>query len=77
MRGRAIVCALWFGVLPWWVYERRCHHPGEGYLAHLVRNVAYALLWATWREDDGDRAFELLTNGRPPWHRWHANARRT
>jgi hypothetical protein len=62
MRFRAMVCALWYGVLPWWLYERRCHYPGMTYGQHLCLNLRYANAWATWRESASDYLFELEVN---------------
>lgn len=70
MRARAIVCALWFGLLPWWIYEERCHFRPWGYWRHLAHNLGYAWRWVTLRETVGDTRFELQTNARPRWHRW-------
>lgn len=63
MRTRAVACALWFGLLPWWLYERRCHYLGMTYGAHLWLNLRYGLAWATWRETAGDVLFEWDVNG--------------
>jgi hypothetical protein len=70
MRTRAIFCALWFGVLPWWVYERECHYRPIGYWRHLLQNLGYAWRWMRKREDAADRAFEAAANVRPNWVRW-------
>jgi hypothetical protein len=63
VRARAIFCALRFGVLPWWTYERTPHYAPMSYWAHLGENLAYALRWLRGREDDEDRAFEREVNG--------------
>jgi len=62
MRARAIACALWYGILPWWMYEDRCHYPGMTYLQHLRLNLRYAWTWISGRETTDDVAFELSTN---------------
>lgn len=67
-RPRAIFCSLWFGLMPWWVYEGRPHYDC-GYLAHLRLNLRYAWTWATWRETLEEEAFERRVNARPNWIR--------
>jgi hypothetical protein len=62
MRLRAIACALFFGIAPSRVYERERHYDCS-YWTHLWMNLALALRWATWREDDYDRNFEREING--------------
>lgn len=64
IRGRAVRCCLWFGVLPSWVYEDHRHY-GCSYAAHLWLNLRYAWVWITGRPTFGDIRFELRTNGRP------------
>lgn len=64
MRARAIFCALLYGLLPSRCYEAIPHYDC-GYWAHLGVNLRYAARWATWREDEGDRAFERSVNARP------------
>jgi hypothetical protein len=61
IRLRAIWYALWFGLLPWWCYERTPHY-AFGYREHLRRNLRLAWLWATWHETQGDYEFELTVN---------------
>lgn len=70
MRFMAILCALWFGVMPWWVYERSPHY-GCGYWAHLRLNLGLAWRWGWRRETEEDREFEQTTNARPNWTRFH------
>lgn len=69
MRRRAIACALWFGMLPWWLYEAECHYRPWGWWRHLVHNLRYAWAWATWRETAKDWLFEIEANARPQWAR--------
>jgi len=61
VRLRAILCALWFGIIPWWVYEEERHYP-EPYLEHLWLNLVYAAHWALGRQTLGDVRFELENN---------------
>lgn len=62
MRLRAIASALWFGILPWWLYESKCHYQGMAYRAHLWMNLKMTARWASFREDEEDRDFERSTN---------------
>lgn len=62
MRRRAVINALFYGIAPWRVYEDRCHYEGMSYLAHLGLNLGLAFRWATGRETESDREFELETN---------------
>lgn len=64
MRFRAIVCALWYGVLPWWLYERECHYSDMGYCAHLRLNLDYALKWMQGKQTYSDVRFERTVNRR-------------
>jgi len=55
-RLRLVAEALWYGLLPWRVYERECHYACS-YWRHAAVNVALAWRWATWTETAEDRAF--------------------
>ncbi len=61
MRIRAIVCCLWFGVMPSWVYEVKCHYK-DGWCSHLFRNLKQAWKWISFQESAQDREFEKNTN---------------
>lgn len=61
VRLRAIRRALWFGLIPWWMYEDVKHHEG-GWLRHASINVYYASRWILGRETDEDHEFERLVN---------------
>jgi hypothetical protein len=65
MRLHAIVCALYYGIAPWWVYEDECHYEGMSYRAHLWLNLRLAARWLTWCEDAEDREFEASVNAFP------------
>jgi hypothetical protein len=69
-RSRALLCCLWFGLIPWQIYERKRHYDG-GYLGHLWLNIGYAFRWMTCREGAIDVLFEWRVNARPRWTRWH------
>lgn len=60
-RLRAILNAVYFGVLPYWVYENVKHYRCS-YFEHLLINIQYALRWATFKEDESDREFEFQIN---------------
>lgn len=58
MRIRAVARGLFYGLLPWRLYERECHYAGNSYWWHLRENLRLALRWASWRETKEDRQFE-------------------
>lgn len=71
VRIRAIASALWFGTLPWWVYEPKPHenyHSYSHWLSHLVNDYCYVAKWITFRETDKDWEFEAEVNPAP--QRW-------
>lgn len=61
VRVKAIVCALYYGILPWWMYENKKHFEGS-YLHHLFINIGYAAMWLFFMETEDDRRFEKLVN---------------
>lgn len=80
MRLRAIFCCLYFGVMPWQLYETAKHYEGWSYLRHLRLNINQALIWLTFRETDNDCKFEQEVNTN--WRfvfakllRWQAGAK--
>jgi hypothetical protein len=56
-RLREVGKGLFYGLAPWWLYERECHYAGWSYREHLAENLRLAWRWATWRETKGDREF--------------------
>lgn len=76
LRRRAIYCALKYGLLPSWTYERERHYDGS-YWAHLRLNVAYAWRWLMWRQTVADCRFERKTNwrGANGWWRYGRRCR--
>jgi hypothetical protein len=62
MRIRAIACAVFYGIAPYWLYEDQPHYAPMGYLAHLGVNLAYGFRWLTFREASEDRQFEAEVN---------------
>lgn len=63
MRIKAIACALWFGLLPWQLYEKKKHYECS-YLQHLWLNIKYACRWLFFKETESDREFERTVNGK-------------
>lgn len=61
VRIRAILNCFFFGIMPWWVYEKNRHYQCS-YLQHLCINIQYAWRWITYREDESDRDFEAEVN---------------
>jgi hypothetical protein len=61
MRIRAIIYALWFGLLPWQLYEKKKHYECS-YLHHLWINIKYATRWLFYKETESDHEFELKVN---------------
>lgn len=61
IRIKAILNCLYFGLLPWWVYERNRHYDCS-YIRHLAINIQYAWRWITFQENESDREFELKVN---------------
>lgn len=68
-RIRATGCALYFGIVPYWVYEAQCHYAPMSYLEHLSLNIGYAWRWLTFRESPGDVEFERTENRNPTFIR--------
>lgn len=64
MRLRAIWCCLWFGILPWQLYQGESHYR-RGYARHLYLNLATVLHWALWIEPAERHDFEREVN--PSW----------
>ncbi len=57
LRMKAIFDCLWFGLLPYWVYEEEPHY-GRGiknYLNHAALNYTLAKAWIKGKEDEEDR----------------------
>jgi hypothetical protein len=61
IRRKAIWYCFYFGVLPWWVYEKSPHYRC-GYLYHLWINIHMALRWAFFLETQNDIYFEKTVN---------------
>lgn len=65
MRLRAISCAAFYGLAPYWLYEDEPHYAPWSYWRHLRENLAYGIRWLLFVETDEDRAFERDVN-QPP-----------
>lgn len=66
LRLRAIARCFFYGLVPWRLYERRCHFRGMSYGEHAALNLRLAGRWATGGEDASDVRFEEETNGERP-----------
>lgn len=64
MRLRAIFCALYFGLMPSWVYEKEPHYPGS-YFNHMRLNLEMVFIWGLFKETPDDCYFEKKLN--PDW----------
>lgn len=62
MRRRAIACAAFYGLAPYWLYEDSPHYAPISYPSHLAMNLGAIWRWATFRETAEDRQFELEVN---------------
>ena len=58
----AICYCLFYGLVPWWMYEEACHHQGWGYWRHMWQNLLYMLKWVLFLEDEKDIEFEKSVN---------------
>ncbi len=65
VRARAIFCCIWFGTMPWRLYETKKHYR-RSYLLHLKLNWGSALMWLTnYEVDKEELEFEQKVN--PSW----------
>lgn len=65
MKFRAIFCCIYFGVMPWWIYERNRPHYDCSYIEHLKMNLIQAWIWIANLYEFADIRFEKTTN--PDW----------
>lgn len=61
MRLRAIFCCLYFGLVPWSIYEKTKHYCGT-YWGHLKLNLEQSTVWLLYKETEEDIAFEKEVN---------------
>jgi hypothetical protein len=74
MRLRAIVSCLYFGIMPWQLYESSCHYKGTGYWRHLCLNLVQSCIWLAGYEEKDDIDFEAEVN--PSWGKLFSNLTR-
>ena len=64
-RARAIFCCIWFGTMPWQLYENKKHYEYD-YVSHLKLNWNMVLVWLTSLKIDVEELkFEQEVN--PSW----------
>lgn len=64
-RIRAIFCCIWFGIVPWQLYESEKHYEYD-YFTHLKLNWGMVFFWITkWKIDEEELKFEKEVN--PNW----------
>lgn len=61
IRIKAIWYCLKFGILPYWMYEKKKHYECN-YFEHLMINIKMACRWALFKEDETDIEFERKVN---------------
>jgi hypothetical protein len=65
IRIRAILCCIWFGTMPWRLYETNKHYC-TSYFLHLKLNWSSAYTWLTnYKVDKEELEFEQEVN--PSW----------
>jgi hypothetical protein len=65
MRLRGIWCCLWFGTMPWRLYEKKKHYR-RGYWRHLKLNWGTVWMWLTKRKV-GKSYVEFENQINPSW----------
>jgi hypothetical protein len=61
-RIRAIFCCIWFGTMPWQLYENEKHYEYD-YWSHLKLNWRMLWVWLTsWKLDAEELEFEHEVN---------------
>lgn len=61
-KWKAIFYCLFYGLLPWWFYESKCHHAGLSYWGHVWLNLGHAWVWFAGKQKLGDIRFEIKVN---------------
>jgi hypothetical protein len=61
IRRHAILCCLFYSLLPYWMYESQKHYRCS-YWQHLRINLEYAWRWIKWDVDEVDYQFEKQYN---------------
>lgn len=71
IRARAIFCCIWFGTMPWQLYESEKHYEYD-YYSHLKLNWGTAWTWLTSRKIDKEE-FEFEQEVNPNWQSVYGN----
>lgn len=61
-RKRAVRHALYYALVPSWIYEDKPHYTGWTYWQHARGNLRMAYRWTTARETESDIQFEKDAN---------------
>lgn len=61
-RLRAIRSCLYFGLLPWQFYEKKCHYEGISYWEHVKMNFRRIKVFLKRKIKFGDIRFEIKVN---------------
>ena len=64
-RARAIFCCIWFGTMPWRLYEKKKHYCSS-YSRHLKLNWGSAYMWLTTLKIDAEE-FEFEQEVNSSW----------
>ena len=70
-RIRAIFCCIWFGTMPWQLYEHKKHYEYD-YLSHLKLNWKMVLVWLTSLKIDAEE-LEFEQKANPDWNSVYKN----
>ena len=70
-RARAIFCCIWFGTMPWQLYEHKKHYEYD-YWSHLKLNWKMVLVWLTSLKIDADE-IEFEQEANPNWNSVYRN----
>tara|TARA_E500000331_G_C17152320_1_gene667913 strand:- start:433 stop:708 length:276 start_codon:yes stop_codon:yes gene_type:complete len=70
-RARAIFCCIWFGTMPWQLYEHKKHYEYD-YWSHLKLNWKMVLVWLTSLKIDAEE-LEFEQKANPDWNSVYKN----
>ena len=70
-RARAIFCCIWFGTMPWQLYEHKKHYEYD-YWSHLKLNWKMVLVWLTSLKI-GAEELEFEQKANPDWNSVYKN----
>ena len=71
IRARAIFCCIWFGTMPWQLYEHKKHYEYD-YWSHLKLNWKMVLVWLTSLKIDAEE-LEFEQKANPDWNSVYKN----